>query len=24
VHGRLGKLENGTKAIYNPHYEIER
>ena len=24
VHGRLGKLANGTKAIYNPHYEIER
>lgn len=24
VHGRLGKLENGTKAIYNPHYEIQR
>ena len=24
VHGRLGKLENGGKAIYNPHYEIQR
>src|ERR1700704_3373547 len=24
VHGRVGKLENGTKAIYNPHYEIQR
>ncbi|MCV7258033.1 OB-fold nucleic acid binding domain-containing protein [Mycobacterium shimoidei] len=24
VHGRLGKLDNGTKAIYNPHYEIQR
>lgn len=24
VHGRLGKLENGSKAIYNPHYEIRR
>lgn len=24
VHGRLGLLENGTKAIYNPHYEIQR
>jgi hypothetical protein len=24
VHGRLGKLENGTKAIYNPRYEIQR
>ncbi|MCX2932822.1 OB-fold nucleic acid binding domain-containing protein [Mycobacterium sp. CVI_P3] len=23
VHGRLGTLENGTKAIYNPHYEIQ-
>jgi len=23
VRGRLGKLENGTKAIYNPHYEIQ-
>ncbi len=24
VRGRVGKLENGTKAIYNPHYEIQR
>lgn len=24
VHGRLGTLENGNKAIYNPHYEIQR
>ena len=24
VHGRLGRLENGSKAIYNPHYEILR
>lgn len=24
VHGRLSKLDNGTKAIYNPHYEIQR
>ncbi len=24
VHGRLGMLENGSKAIYNPHYEIQR
>ncbi len=24
VQGRLGKLEDGTKAIYNPHYEIQR
>jgi hypothetical protein len=24
VQGRLGKLENGAKAIYNPHYEIQR
>jgi RecG-like helicase len=24
VHGRVGTLENGTKAIYNPHYEIQR
>lgn len=23
VHGRLGKLENGAKAMYNPHYEIQ-
>jgi hypothetical protein len=24
VRGRLGKLENGSKAIYNPHYEIQK
>ena len=24
VHGRLGTLDNGGKAIYNPHYEIQR
>ncbi len=24
VRGRLGNLENGGKAIYNPHYEIQR
>jgi hypothetical protein len=24
VHGRVGKLDNGSKAIYNPHYEIQR
>jgi RecG-like helicase len=24
VHGRIGKLENGAKAIYNPHYEIQK
>jgi len=24
VHGRIGKLDNGTKAIYNPHYEIQK
>ena len=24
VHGRLGKLENGMKALYNPHYEIQQ
>jgi hypothetical protein len=24
VHGRMGTLENGTKAIYNPHYEIQK
>ncbi|MBJ7401357.1 OB-fold nucleic acid binding domain-containing protein [Mycolicibacterium sp.] len=24
VHGRMGVLENGSKAIYNPHYEIQR
>jgi len=23
VRGRLGNLENGSKAIYNPHYEIQ-
>ncbi len=23
VRGRLGKLENGSKAVYNPHYEIQ-
>ena len=23
VRGRLGTLENGAKAIYNPHYEIQ-
>ncbi|BBY60239.1 OB-fold nucleic acid binding domain-containing protein [Mycolicibacterium sarraceniae] len=23
VRGRLGTLEGGTKAIYNPHYEIQ-
>lgn len=23
VHGRLGVLENGGKAIYNPRYEIQ-
>lgn len=23
VRGRLGMLENGHKAIYNPHYEIQ-
>ncbi len=23
VRGRLGNLENGAKAIYNPHYEIQ-
>ena len=23
VHGRLGTLENGAKAVYNPHYEIQ-
>ena len=22
VRGRLGKLDNGEKAIYNPHYEL--
>ncbi len=24
VHGRLGVLDNGGKAIYNPRYEIQR
>jgi hypothetical protein len=24
VHGRVGTLESGAKAIYNPHYEIQR
>jgi hypothetical protein len=24
VRGRVGELDNGTKAIYNPHYEIQR
>lgn len=24
VRGRLGLLDNGRKAIYNPHYEIQR
>src|SRR5262245_22978866 len=24
VHGRIGTLEHGTKAIYNPHYEIQK
>lgn len=24
VHGRVGKLDNGYKAIYNPHYEIQK
>ena len=24
VHGRVGKLESGAKAIYNPHYEIQK
>lgn len=24
VHGRMGMLDNGTKAMYNPHYEIQR
>ena len=23
VRGRMGKLESGGKAIYNPHYEIQ-
>lgn len=24
VRGRLGVLDNGSKAMYNPHYEIQR
>jgi hypothetical protein len=24
VHGRVGMLDNGVKAIYNPHYEIQK
>ena len=24
VRGRLGKLDSGAKAIYNPHYEIQK
>jgi hypothetical protein len=24
VHGRIGKLETGGKAMYNPHYEIQK
>ena len=24
VRGRLGMLDNGSKAMYNPHYEIQR
>ncbi|MGI9125026.1 MAG: OB-fold nucleic acid binding domain-containing protein [Mycobacterium sp.] len=24
VRGRIGMLDNGNKAIYNPHYEIQR
>ena len=24
VRGRVGRLESGSKAIYNPHYEIQR
>ena len=24
VHGRVGKLDNGSKAIYTPHYEIQK
>jgi len=24
VHGRVGKLDNGAKAIYNPLYEIQK
>lgn len=23
VQGRMGKLDDGSKAIYNPHYEIQ-
>ena len=23
VHGRVGMLDNGSKAMYNPHYEIQ-
>src|SRR3954451_17108695 len=24
VHGRVGQLESGVKAIYNPHYDIQK
>ncbi|EHI12505.1 OB-fold nucleic acid binding domain-containing protein [Mycolicibacterium thermoresistibile] len=24
VRGRVGELDNGAKAIYNPHYEIQK
>jgi hypothetical protein len=24
VHGRIGRLDSGAKAIYNPHYEIQK
>jgi hypothetical protein len=24
VRGRVGRLDNGAKVIYNPHYEIQR
>lgn len=24
VHGRVGKLDSGAKAMYNPHYEIQQ
>ncbi|MGV0634051.1 OB-fold nucleic acid binding domain-containing protein [Mycolicibacillus trivialis] len=24
VHGRLGRMDNGAKAVYNPRYEIEQ
>ncbi|WP_299565534.1 OB-fold nucleic acid binding domain-containing protein [uncultured Mycolicibacterium sp.] len=24
VQGRVGQLDNGVKAIYNPHYEIQQ